>query len=209
LASAPRHRRPVKIRRAGRHTRPSPAAALTGAALKAAPAVALAGALVATAPQAGAATGTRAAVTAAATHRPRHHRHDAAWLHRRHLAHLAHLRYLRYLRDHRAPVTVDSYRYPSGTLGCRGLEILWEDAGGARWAAFTAAEVATAESGGRQYAYSPTNDIGYWQIHDTWGPRLATFNPLGNARAAVYISRDGSDWEPWTTYRTGAYRGQC
>jgi LysM repeat protein len=106
-------------------------------------------------------------------------------------------------------VEVTSDTYLSGTLGCRGLEELWEAAGGARWAAFTAAEVATAESGGRQYAYSPTNDIGYWQIHDTWGPRLATFNPLGNARAAVYISHDGTDWEPWTTYRDGAYRGQC
>ena len=30
-----------------------------------------------------------------------------------------------------------------------------------------------------------------------------------NARAAVQISRDGTDWTPWTTYQTGAYAGPC
>jgi Lysozyme like domain/LysM domain len=107
-------------------------------------------------------------------------------------------------------VTVTSYSSGlSGTLGCYQLQELWDEAGGARWASFTAAEVATAESGGRQYAVSPTDDWGYWQINQPSHPGLVTFNPLGNARAAIIISDDGSNWYAWTTYRDGAYRGQC
>ena len=97
----------------------------------------------------------------------------------------------------------------SGTLGCSGLEALWEAAGGASSEAFMAAEIAMAESGGNQYALSPTNDYGYWQINGSHGPAEATFDPMGNAKAAVAISGDGSDWEPWTTYVTGAYVGRC
>jgi LysM repeat protein len=96
----------------------------------------------------------------------------------------------------------------SGTLGCSGLEELWEDAGGAHAEAFTAAEIAMAESGGRQYALSPTDDYGYWQINAVHGAE-ATFNALGNARAAIAISDDGRDWDPWTTYVTGAFEGRC
>ena len=97
----------------------------------------------------------------------------------------------------------------SGTLGCSGLEALWEAAGGSHAEAFMAAEIAMAESGGQQYAVSPTNDYGYWQINGSHGPALATFNPIGNANAAIAISNDGSNWGPWTTYVTGAYQGRC
>ena len=97
----------------------------------------------------------------------------------------------------------------SGTLGCSGLEALWEAAGGSHAEAFMAAEIAMAESGGRQYAYSPTNDYGYWQINGSHGPAQATFNPMGNAKAAIAISSNGRNWRPWTTYVTGAYRGRC
>ena len=97
----------------------------------------------------------------------------------------------------------------SGTLGCSGLEALWEAAGGSHAEAFIAAEIAMAESGGNQYALSPTNDYGYWQINGSHGPALATFNPMGNARAAIIISDDGRNWDPWTTYVDGAYRGRC
>jgi hypothetical protein len=96
-----------------------------------------------------------------------------------------------------------------GTLGCSGLERLWEQAGGSPAAAVTAASVAMAESGGNQYAESPAGDVGYWQINaPIWG-RLATTSPEGNARAAVEISRDGTDWTPWVTYDTGAWQGRC
>jgi LysM repeat protein len=97
----------------------------------------------------------------------------------------------------------------SGTLGCSGLEALWEAAGGSHREAFMAAEIAMAESGGRQYALSPTNDYGYWQINGSHGPAMATFDPIGNAKAAIAISRDGTDWYPWTTYTSGAYAGRC
>jgi len=97
----------------------------------------------------------------------------------------------------------------SGTLGCSGLEALWEDAGGSHAEAFTAAEIAMAESGGRQYALSPTDDFGYWQINGSHGPAEATFNAMGNARAAVAISDDGHNWDPWTTYTSGAFEGRC
>jgi LysM repeat protein len=98
----------------------------------------------------------------------------------------------------------------SGTLGCSGLEALWETAGGSSGEAFMAAEIAMAESGGNQYAVSPTDDYGYWQINmPSWGPALATFDPIGNAKAAIQISQDGTNWSPWTTYTTGAYAGRC
>ena len=96
----------------------------------------------------------------------------------------------------------------SGTLGCSGLERLWEDAGGNAGDAVMAASIAMAESGGNQYAHSPTNDYGYWQINASNGS-LATFNPYGNARAAVILSDNGSNWSPWTTYTSGAYAGRC
>jgi LysM repeat protein len=97
----------------------------------------------------------------------------------------------------------------SGTLGCAGLETLWEAAGGSHSEAFMAAEIAMAESGGRQYALSPTNDYGYWQINGSHGPAEATFNPMGNAKAAIAISDDGANWDAWTTYTSGAYGGRC
>jgi LysM repeat protein len=97
----------------------------------------------------------------------------------------------------------------SGNLSCSGLEALWETAGGSHREAFMAAEIAMAESGGRQYAHSPTNDFGYWQINGGHGPAMATYDPLGNARAAIAISSNGSNWRPWTTYTSGAYQGRC
>ena len=110
----------------------------------------------------------------------------------------------------KTPTTLtSSVSHLSGTLGCSGLEALWEAAGGSHGEAFMAAEIAMAESGGNQYALSPTNDYGYWQINGSHGPAEATFNAMGNAKAAIAISDDGHDWDPWTTYVTGAYAGRC
>jgi hypothetical protein len=95
-----------------------------------------------------------------------------------------------------------------GTLGCPGLEALWEAAGGSPGDAFMAAEIAMAESGGRQYALSPTQDVGYWQINLSHGS-LATYDALGNARAAIDISDDGTNWSAWTTWREGLEVGRC
>lgn len=95
-----------------------------------------------------------------------------------------------------------------GTLGCSGLEHLWESAGGARWAAVRAASIAMAESSGRQYATGPFGERGYWQINPIHGS-LSTYRPRGNARAAVILSHNGTNWSPWTTYVDGAYAGRC
>ncbi len=112
-------------------------------------------------------------------------------------------------KKQQSTVLTSSAKRLSGNLSCSGLEALWVAAGGAKSHAFIAAEIAKAESGGRQYAHSPTNDFGYWQINGGHGPAMATYNPLGNARAAIAISGNGSNWRPWTTYVTGAYRGRC
>ena len=96
----------------------------------------------------------------------------------------------------------------SGTLGCPGLEELWEEAGGSDTQAITAASIAMAESSGQQYATGAAGERGYWQINPDHGS-LSTYDPLGNAKAAVIISGDGTNWTPWTTYTSGAYQGRC
>jgi LysM repeat protein len=95
-----------------------------------------------------------------------------------------------------------------GTLGCPGLEELWEEAGGSDAQAVTAASIAMAESSGQQYATGEAGERGYWQINPDHGS-LSTYDPIGNAQAAVIISGDGTNWTPWTTYVTGAYLGRC
>ncbi len=96
----------------------------------------------------------------------------------------------------------------SGTLGCTGLEQLWLDAGGSPAAEVTAASIAMAESGGNQFATGTVGERGYWQINPVNGA-LSTYDPYGNARAAVIMSADGTNWSPWTTYTSGAYAGRC
>ena len=96
----------------------------------------------------------------------------------------------------------------SGTLDCAGLEDLWEQAGGSPAEAVMAASIAMAESGGEQYATGPYGEEGYWQINPhAWAD--ATYDPIGNAKDAIQISDDGTDWDAWTTYLTGAYQGRC
>ena len=104
--------------------------------------------------------------------------------------------------------TVIAQSASDGMYSCSGLEQIWEQAGGNSADAFMAAEIAMAESGGNPNAISPTDDFGLWQINASNGP-LATLNPLQNARSAITLSDDGSDWGPWTTYHSGAYSGRC
>ena len=97
---------------------------------------------------------------------------------------------------------------PQGRYSCSALESLWEQAGGSPAHARMAAEIARAESGGNPNAISPTDDFGLWQINGSNGS-LATLNPYQNARSAIILSHNGANWNPWTTYRIGAYWGQC
>ncbi len=96
----------------------------------------------------------------------------------------------------------------SGTLSCSGLEALWVEAGGSPAVEVTAASIAMAESGGNQFATGTVGERGYWQINPVNGA-LSTYDPYGNARAAVIMSADGTNWSPWTTYTSGAYIGRC
>ena len=96
----------------------------------------------------------------------------------------------------------------SGTLSCPGLKELWEQAGGSDAQAFMAASIAMAESSGQQFATGAAGERGYWQINPDHGS-LSTYDPLGNAKAAVIISDDGANWTPWTTFTSGAYLGRC
>jgi LysM repeat protein len=96
----------------------------------------------------------------------------------------------------------------SGTLSCSGLEALWVEAGGSAAVEVTAASIAMAESGGNQFATGTVGERGYWQINPVNGS-LSTYDPYGNARAAVIMSGNGTNWSPWTTYTSGAYAGRC
>jgi hypothetical protein len=96
----------------------------------------------------------------------------------------------------------------SGTYSCSALEALWDQAGGNPGDAFTAAEIAMAESGGNPSAISPTDDWGLWQVNASNGA-LATLSPSGSAHSAVVLSDDGTNWNPWTTYTHGLYEGRC
>jgi hypothetical protein len=95
-------------------------------------------------------------------------------------------------------------------LSLRQLEQLWIQAGGSRGRAKLAASVAAAESSGNPSARSHNpvsggSNLGLWQI-DSGSHNNATTDPLGNARAAVQISKDGRDWSQWETYVKGLNR---
>ena len=292
-------RRPVRIRRRGRHTSPSQVEKVAQQAGKAAPAVAIAGALVVAptaqsalaaghpaaatatasgylAPGAGSAAGTAASLDSfqtrtvtIATARPAKHSaaarttryrvrsgdslssiasrfyHNAAdWQYLYHenektlsnpnmiyvgeelvvpATAPAHYALSDYAPKHAKPAggtsggATDSTARGSavvvqtaaqGHYSCSGLEQIWEQAGGSPARAFTAAEIAMAESGGNPNAISPTDDFGLWQINGVNGA-LATLNPFQNARSAVTLSGNGTNWDPWTTYTSGAYSGRC
>lgn len=104
-----------------------------------------------------------------------------------------------------------------GTYSCSGLEQLWEQAGGPRSEAFTAAEIAMAESSGESDSMNYTDNggtqtsVGLWQ--DSTGTHdypASWTTPAGNAAEAVAkYAGAGDSFSPWGTYSSGAYRGQC
>lgn len=73
-----------------------------------------------------------------------------------------------------------------------------------------AAAVAMAESGGNVFAVGDWGrSHGLWQIHLPAHPQyrfVNLFSAETNARAAFEISKGGTDWSPWTTFRNGDYR---
>ena len=109
---------------------------------------------------------------------------------------------------HKGGGSTEVQRTSQGMYSCSGLEQLWEQAGGNSAHAFMAAEIAMAESGGNPNAISPTDDFGLWQINGSNGA-LATLNAFQNAKSAITLSNNGTNWGPWTTYHSGAYSGKC
>jgi hypothetical protein len=73
-----------------------------------------------------------------------------------------------------------------------------------------AAAVAMAESGGNPFAVGDAGtSFGLWQVHTPSHPEFDSSQLLVasyNAHAALLISKSGTDWSPWTTFRTGAYK---
>lgn len=79
-----------------------------------------------------------------------------------------------------------------------------------------ATAIALAESGGNELATNTnsngTIDAGLWQInsvhkksHPSW-TIVWLQKPENNAKAMQSLSKGGSDWSPWTTYKSGAYK---
>lgn len=103
------------------------------------------------------------------------------------------------------------------------LEGLWIKAGGSSASAPIAAAIAMAESGGNPNSINnnpKTGDLsyGYWQINmiGSLGPsrrrqfgitsNTQLLDPLTNAKAAVMLSNGGSNFTPWSTFKSGAFR---
>jgi len=106
------------------------------------------------------------------------------------------------------------------------LEALWTQHGGPAAEAPTAAAIALAESGGNPDAIlntaypgrpnyrppssgaSPEFSVGLWQVNLLAHPNYTEAQMLTPARAAaaaVAISSSGSNFQPWSTYTSGAY----
>lgn len=80
----------------------------------------------------------------------------------------------------------------------------WELAGGAPAHRVAAVAVCYAESHGDSSAISPAQDYGLWQINirnfHYLGLTTGTVrDPKTNARAAVIMSGNGTNWAPWCT----------
>lgn len=73
-----------------------------------------------------------------------------------------------------------------------------------------AAAIALAESGGNSNAINSSNsngsiDRGLFQINSIHGSNSTT-DVASNVRYAIQLSKNGTDWTPWTVFKTGAYR---
>jgi LysM repeat protein len=251
--SAPKHRRPTKVRRTGRHAAPTQLEKAAEKAGKAAPAAAIAGILVAGPAHAAVAPPVTTVAVAGPIHTDAMVSHlqqasrryvvqpgdtlssisqriygtpaDALWIYKINMSKIRNPNLIypgQVLSVPHDPPASAAASAPevaheavatasvalSGTLSCPALEELWEEAGGSPAEAVMAASIAMAESSGQEYATGGVGERGYWQINPDHGA-LSTYDPLGNAKAAVIISADGTNWTPWTTYTSGAYLGRC
>lgn len=77
----------------------------------------------------------------------------------------------------------------------------------------TCVAIAQAESGGNVRAINQntngTADKGVWQINDVHNAKLPgqdRYDPNVNAELMMQISSGGTNWQPWSTYNSGAYQ---
>lgn len=79
----------------------------------------------------------------------------------------------------------------------------------------TATAIAIAESGGDPQAHNPgsatdhEDSYGLWQINILAHPnynKARLYDPNYNAQAMYTISNGGTNWNPWGTYTSGAYK---
>jgi hypothetical protein len=91
-----------------------------------------------------------------------------------------------------------------GVYDKAALESLWKKVGGNAASANTAAAIALAESSGNPNEENSIGATGLWQIlrsaHPDWDRGGNLKDPTWNAKAAVSISSNGSNWNPWTTF---------
>jgi len=101
------------------------------------------------------------------------------------------------------PAQIAQYAYQAGWTG---------------YDALLAVAVAIAESGGDPQAYNPETaagapinkgSYGLWQIYLNAHPEFEgenLFDPQTNANAAFSIWQNSGGWNPWSTYKSGAYQ---
>src|SRR5215831_4489265 len=98
---------------------------------------------------------------------------------------------------------------PTGYYNLEQLAAIWVRAGGKASQAPMAAAIAMAESGGNPNAINHNTDgsidRGLWQVNSVHGAQ-STLDPLANAKAAVAISSNGSNWNPWVTFKNKKYQ---
>lgn len=87
----------------------------------------------------------------------------------------------------------------SGVLTYSQLEALWEQEDGSAAEAPTAACIAEHESGGDPDANNGADDLGLYQILQSNFPDDNLLDPDVNARDAVILSQDGTNWSDWST----------
>lgn len=98
------------------------------------------------------------------------------------------------------------------TLSIQDVIALARQAGFSGPGLITAVAVALAESSldPLNISHNPGSiDRGLWQINSKYHsevPDVCAFDPLCNAKAAYQISKGGTDWSQWTTFKTGAYK---
>lgn len=99
-------------------------------------------------------------------------------------------------------------------LSYNQVKQLWTTSGGSQQTASIAAAIAYAESSGIEGATSPNPDggtnVGLWQL-DTKGVGAGYSveqlkDPDTNARVTVLHTANGTNWNAWETWHTGAYK---